>query len=126
MTTGRSWNLSVPAQQPLPCALHSPGRLHSDYPPASFPGLLASVPSCVEDLSNPVAEPSSSQAGSVSAAGECSWPPEACVSPGGTAEPPPLRSLRAEDGGQDKSGLHRARIPPGETDGKGPMQGPDR
>ncbi|KAI2559565.1 cryptochrome circadian regulator 2 [Homo sapiens] len=31
--------------------------------------LLASVPSCVEDLSHPVAEPSSSQAGSMSSAG---------------------------------------------------------
>uniref|UniRef100_A0A2K5JGZ7 Cryptochrome-2 n=2 Tax=Colobus angolensis palliatus TaxID=336983 RepID=A0A2K5JGZ7_COLAP len=31
--------------------------------------LLASVPSCVEDLSHPVAEPSSSQAGSVNSAG---------------------------------------------------------
>lgn len=75
--------------------------LHSNYSPASFPGLLASVPSCVEDLSNPFAEPSSSQAGSSSSAGEYSWPPGACARPRGTAELPPPQSRGPEDGDQN-------------------------
>jgi hypothetical protein len=41
----------------------------SPHTPLS-PGLLASVPSCVEDLSHPVAEPGSNQAGSISSMGE--------------------------------------------------------
>lgn len=53
-----------------PAAHCSPGTVHSDHSPAFLLGLLASVPSCVEDLSNPVAEPSSQQAGSMSSAGE--------------------------------------------------------
>ncbi|KAF4009414.1 hypothetical protein G4228_000244 [Cervus hanglu yarkandensis] len=50
--------------------------------------LLASVPSCVEDLSNPVAEPSSSQAGSSSSAGPRPLP-------GGPASP--KRKLEAAE-----------------------------
>lgn len=97
-----SWP-STPCFVPTcPGALYSPVRLHSDYPPTSFPGLLASVPSCMEDLSNPVAEPSSSQAGGMSSAGEYSQPPVACAHPKGTAELLPLQSLRAEDGGQNQ------------------------
>lgn len=88
-------------------------RLHSDYSPASFPGLLASVPSCVEDLSTPVAEPSSSQAGSSSSAGEYSWPPGACAYPKGTAELPPLQSQGAEDGDQNTYGPVELELPPG-------------
>ncbi|XP_044785158.1 cryptochrome-2 isoform X2 [Bubalus bubalis] len=50
--------------------------------------LLASVPSCVEDLSNPVAEPSSSQAGSSSSVGPRPLP-------GGPASP--KRKLEAAE-----------------------------
>lgn len=53
-----------------PEALCSPVRMGFNSSSVSAPGLLASVPSCVEDLSNPMAEPSSSQAGSASSAGE--------------------------------------------------------
>ena len=66
--------------------------------PCLFPRSAGIVPSCVEDLSNPVAEPSSIQAGSSSSVGEYSWPPGACARPRGTAELPPLQSrgLRTE------------------------------
>lgn len=66
-------DLSVMAQDPhlvfpYPAALCSPVSV-SDDSLASLPGLLASVPSCVEDLSSPVAEPTSSQTGSTGSAG---------------------------------------------------------
>lgn len=78
VASGKRCSLSVMAQHPpppnfvftCPAAHCSPGTVHSDHSPAFLLGLLASVPSCVEDLSNPVAEPSSQQAGSVSSAGE--------------------------------------------------------
>ncbi|XP_029063633.1 cryptochrome-2 isoform X3 [Monodon monoceros] len=57
--------------------------------------LLASVPSCMEDLSNPVAEPSSSQAGGMSSAGPRPLPsgPASPKRKLGAAEEPPGEEL---------------------------------
>lgn len=58
--------------------------------------LLASVPSCMEDLSNPVAEPSSSQTGSMSSAGPKPLPSAGPASPKRkleAAEEPPGEEL---------------------------------
>ncbi|KAG8519553.1 Cryptochrome-2, partial [Galemys pyrenaicus] len=54
----------LPTSGPHPCTPR-----HPPQPTEGKKGLLASVPACTEDLSNPVAEPSSSQAGSTSSAG---------------------------------------------------------
>ncbi|XP_057603902.1 cryptochrome-2 [Hippopotamus amphibius kiboko] len=70
--------------------------------------LLASVPSCVEDLSNPVAEVSSSQAGSVSSAGPRPLP-------SGPASPKRKLAAAEEPPGEELS--KRARVaesPPAE------------
>nr|XP_008541635.1 PREDICTED: cryptochrome-2 [Equus przewalskii] len=67
--------------------------------------LLASVPSCVEDLSNPVAEPSSSQAGSVSSAGP--RPP-----PSGPASPKRKLEAAEEPPGEELSKRARVAEPP--------------
>ncbi|XP_032269878.1 cryptochrome-2 isoform X1 [Phoca vitulina] len=63
--------------------------------------LLASVPSCVEDLSNPVAEPSSGQTGSMSSAG-----PRAL--PSGPASPKRKLEAAEEPPGEELS--KRARV----------------
>ncbi|CAK6449476.1 unnamed protein product [Pipistrellus nathusii] len=64
--------------------------------------LLASVPSCMEDLSNPVAEPSSSQTGSMSGAGPRPLPS------GGPASPKRKLEAAEEPPGEELS--KRARV----------------